>query len=77
MLETAVTDQKRRIVLPGAKPGEIYAVQELAAGHLELSLMVPSPQKRRRRAEVEKALNASALTSQMNWDTLRRLTREE
>lgn len=76
MLKTAMTDQKRRIVLPGAKPGEVYAVRELAAGHLELSLMLPAPQKRRRRAEVEKALKSSALTPQMNWDTLRQLTRE-
>jgi len=76
MLKTAMTDQKRRIVLPGAKPGEVYAVRELAAGHLELSRMLPAPKKRRRRSEVEKALNSSALTPQMDWDTLRQLTRE-
>ncbi len=76
MLKTAVTDQKRRIVLPGAKPGEIYAIRELAAGRLELSLMLPAPPRRLRRSEVEKALNAAALTPQMSWDTLRQLTRE-
>jgi hypothetical protein len=76
MLKTATTDQKRRIVLPGAKPGEVYAIRELAAGHLELSRMLPAPKKRRRRSEVEKMMNASALTPQMNWDTLRKLTRE-
>ena len=76
MLKTAMTDQKRRIVLPGAKPGEVYAVRELAAGNLELSRMLPAPQKRRRRSEVDKALNSSALSPQMDWDTLRQLTRE-
>lgn len=76
MLRTATTDQKRRIVLPGAKPGEVYAVRELAAGRLELSLMLPAPQKQRRRSEVVKALNSSALTPQMNWDALRAQTRE-
>jgi len=76
MLRTAMTDQKRRIVLPGAKPGEVYAVRELAAGHMELSRMLPAPKKRRRRSEVDKVLNSSALTPQMDWDTLRQLTRE-
>ena len=76
MLKIATTDMKRRIVLPGAKPGEVYAVRELAAGHLELSRMLPAPQKRRRRAEVEKMLDSAALTPRMNWDTLKQLTRE-
>jgi hypothetical protein len=76
MLKTATTDQKRRIVLPGAKPGEVYAVREVAAGHLELSRMLPAPQKRRRRAEVDKMLDTAALTPRMNWDTLKQLTRE-
>jgi hypothetical protein len=72
----ATTDQERRIVLPAAKAGEVYAVRELSAGHLELSRVLRAPQKRRRRSEVEKALNSSALTPQMNWDTLRQLTRK-
>ena len=75
MLKMATTDQKRRIVLPGAKPGEVYAVRELAAGHMELSRMLPAPKKRRRRSEVEKLLNSSALTPRMKWETLRQLTR--
>jgi hypothetical protein len=45
MLKTATTDQKRRIVLPGTKPVEVYAVRELAAGHMELSRMLTAPKK--------------------------------
>lgn len=76
MLKTAITDQKRRIVLPGAKPGEVYAVRELSAGRMKLSLMLPAPKKRWRRSDVEKMLNSSALTPQMSWNSLRQLTRE-
>jgi hypothetical protein len=76
MLKTAVTDQKRRIVLPGAAPGEVYAVRDLGGGRLELCLMQPAPRAKRRRAEVKKALDAFALTPRMNWQALRRLTRE-
>jgi hypothetical protein len=77
MLKITTTDQKRRIVLPGAKPGEVYAVRELAAGHMELSLMLPaSKRKRRRRSEVEKLLNSAALSPQRSWNSLRKETRE-
>lgn len=76
MLKTAVADQKRRIVIPGATPGEVYAVRELASGHLELSLMMPASPKRRRRSAVAKALDSDALTPRTNWESLRQLTRE-
>ncbi len=75
-MKTVIADQKRRIVLPNAKPGEVYAVREVETGHLELSLMVPAPQKRKRRAEVDKLLATAALTPEMSWETLRQLTRE-
>lgn len=76
MIKIATTDQKRRIVLPYAKPGEVYAVRQLAGGKLELSLMAPAAGKKHSKPEIENLLKSCALTPRLSWEDLRRTTRE-
>lgn len=69
-------DAKRRLVLPGAKPGECYAVRESAPGHHELARVVPAPKPRPTPEQLDALLVSAALTPKMSWDELRTLTRE-
>jgi hypothetical protein len=76
-MKVQTIDTKRRLVLPGAKPGECYAVREAGPGHYELAKVIPAPKKTKpKRAEIDALLVAAALTPKMNWEQLRVLTRE-
>ena len=76
-MKVQTIDTKRRLVLPGAKPGECYAVRETGPGHYELAKVIPAPQRPKPRpAELDALLASAALTPAMNWDQLRTLTRE-
>lgn len=70
-------DAKRRLVFPGAKPGECYAVREAAPGHYELAKVIPAARKPKPQpAEIDALLASGALTPRMSWEELRALTRE-
>lgn len=72
-----MVDTKRRLVLPGAKPGECYAVREAGPGHYELAKVIPAAKKPQPKpAEIDALLDSAALTPRMNWEQLRVLTRE-
>jgi hypothetical protein len=76
-MKVQTIDTKRRLVLPGAKPGECYAVREAGPGHYELAKVIPAPKKTKpKRAEIDALLASAALTPRMNWEQLRALTRE-
>lgn len=76
-MKVQTIDTKRRLVLPGAKPGECYAVREAGPGHYELAKVIPAPAKTKpKRAEIDALLASAALTPEMNWEQLRALTRE-
>lgn len=69
-------DTKRRLVLPGAVPGEAYAVREASPGHYELAKVIPAPKPKPTPKELDALLVSAALTPTMSWDELRNLTRE-
>ncbi len=70
-------DAKRRLVLPGAQPGESYAVWETSPGHFELAKVIPAPAKPKPTdAEIDALFASAALTPKMSWEQLRTLTRE-
>ena len=70
-------DAKRRLVLPGAKPGECYSVKEAGPGLFELAKVIPAARKPKPKpAEIDALLASAALTPKMNWEQLRVLTRE-
>jgi hypothetical protein len=76
-MKIVTVDQKKRIVLSGAQPGEGYVVREVQAGYMELVKVVPqvepslkSPQ------EVLSKLDEEPLTPTKSWDDLKSQTRE-
>lgn len=76
-MKVQTIDTKRRLVLPGAKPGECYAVKESGLGHYELAKVIPAPKKTKpKRAEIDALFISAGLTPKMNWEQLRVLTRE-
>ena len=75
-MKVATIDTKRRLVLPGAQPGEAYAVREAAQGHYELDKVIPAPRSKPTAAELDALLASAPLTPKMDWQELRCLTRE-
>ena len=74
---TTKADSKKRVVLPGAKPGEIYDVRELEEGqYLLVRLERPEPKVPPGRRECLRAMDERPLRVGMSWDELRRMTRE-
>jgi hypothetical protein len=74
---TVRADEKKRVVLPGAKPGDVFDCEEQGNGHFRLVRLNPAPPPRKMtRAEVRKAIQASKLKFDMTWEELRAWTRE-
>lgn len=75
-MKVQTIDTKRRLVLPGAKPGECYAVREARPGHYELAIVIPASRPKPTPEELDALLASAALTPKMSWEELRNLTRE-
>jgi hypothetical protein len=70
-------DAKRRVVIPGARPGEIFDVQKLEEGRILLvRLERPEASPRRTRRECLAAMDEASLTPGMSWKELKTLTRD-
>ncbi|WP_290649264.1 hypothetical protein [Aquisalimonas sp.] len=76
-MSIAIADQKKRVVLPGANPGDVFDVQRGEDGRYVLvKLIHPSVTGTHTTEEVKAALESAPLTARMSWDALKRLTRE-
>jgi hypothetical protein len=74
---TTTADSKRRVVLPSARPGDVFDVQTQGEGHFTLvRLARPEPKPRLTRTECLRAIAAAPLSPTMDWAALRELTRE-
>jgi hypothetical protein len=74
---TVIADSKKRVVMPGARPGDVFACEDEGNGHFRLvRLNKPAPPKKMTRAEVSAAIKSSKMKPMMTWDELRALTRE-
>lgn len=72
-----IADQKKRVVLPGASPGDVFDVQRGEDGRYVLVKLVRPPVAgARTAAEIKAALDSAPLTLRMDWETLKRLTCE-
>ena len=73
---TTTADSKKRIVLPTARPGDVFDIQGQCEGHFMLvRLARPEPKARLNRAQCLRAIDAAPLHPKMDWETLRGLTR--
>jgi hypothetical protein len=75
-MKITIVDNKRRLTLPGACPGEAYSVREAAPGHYELAKVIPAPRPKLNAEELDTLLALQPLTPQMSWNELRSITRE-
>lgn len=74
---TAKVDNKRRIVLPGARPGDVYDIQKQGEERfLLVRLQRPELRVEMSREECLRAMAAAPLRLRMGWDELKSLTRE-
>lgn len=75
---TVIADSKRRVLVPGARPGDVFACEEQGNDHfLLVRLNKPAPPKKKRtRAEIFAAVKASKMKPMMTWEELRAMTRE-
>ena len=74
---TVIADSKKRVVMPGALPGDVFDCQDEGNGHFVLVRLgkLDAPEKKTR-AEVLAAIKASKMRPMMMWEELRAMTRE-
>jgi len=73
----SIADAKRRVVLPAAKPGDVFDIQSQGEGRLLLvRLEPPKPTPGMTMARSLEAIAAAPLRPRMTWDSLKALTRE-
>ncbi len=74
---TITADNKKRVVIPWAKAGDVFACEQRDENHITLArLNPPPPLKKMTRAEVRHAIKNSKMKPLMPWDELRKWTRE-
>lgn len=74
---TTKADTKKRVVLAGAMPGEVYDVQAQGDGrYLLVRLRRPEPRTDVSREDCLRAMDDHPLRLAMTWEELQRLTRE-
>jgi hypothetical protein len=74
---TIRTDSKKRVVMPDAHPGDVFAYEDRGNGHFRLvRLNTPDSPIRKTRAQVRKAIASSKLKFDLSWSALREVTRE-
>jgi len=73
----STADAKRRVVLPAAKPGDVFDIQSQGEGRLLLvRLEPPKPGPGMSMARCLEAIDAAPLRPKMSWDSLKAATRE-
>jgi hypothetical protein len=76
-MTTVTADQKRRVPLPGAQPGDVFDVQKSENGKYILEKLVRQAGPRPNSAmEVLAAMEANPLDPRLRWEELRQQTRE-
>ena len=76
---TVTADSKKRVVLPGARPGDVFMCQQRDENHFLLARLTPPPPpkaKKMTRVQVRRAIKNSKMRFDMTWEELRALTRE-
>lgn len=74
-MPTTQADEKRRVTLPDAKPGDLFDIRSPGNGDF-LLVRLSSSRPRMTREECLKAIEGSPIKMRLSWEELRRLTRE-
>jgi hypothetical protein len=70
---TLTADAKKRVVIPGAAPGDVFAFEETTQGLL-LKRIYRKP-RQKTRAQVRRAIKNWQALRGVTWEELRKLTR--
>lgn len=75
---TVTTDSKKRVILPGTAPGDVFAFEN-KGDEIVLRRVYRQPARPRKKltkAQVLKAIQTSKFKPAMTWEELRKMTRE-
>ncbi len=76
-MSTYKVDTKKRILLPGGRPGDVFDIQQQAEGRfLLIRLEKPERSKQMNKKACLAAMHKAPLRIKMKWEKLRELTRE-
>jgi hypothetical protein len=73
---TLTADSKKRVVLPGAAPGDVFACERKGPEIVLRRIHREAPGKRRTKADVLKAIRKWKSVPNIRWEELRKFTRE-
>ena len=76
-MSTSKVDTKKRIVLPGGRPGDVFDIQQQMEGRfLLIRLEKPERSERMSKKACLEAMRKAPLRPTLTWEKLRELTRE-
>jgi len=76
-MPTSRADVKKRVVLPAARPGDVFDIQRQGEDRILLvRLERPAPGPAMTRARCLQAITSAPLRMKTTWESLRTLTRE-
>lgn len=73
---TVTADAKKRVILPGAKPGDVFACERSEQAIVLRRIYRADANRKRTKAQVLRAIRTSKFKPAMTWEKLRKLTRE-
>lgn len=73
---TLTADAKKRVVIPGAAPGDVFACEQTEQGVLLKRIYRRTRKKKPTKKEVLQAIRNWKFIPAMSWEELRKLTRE-
>jgi hypothetical protein len=73
---TLTADAKRRVVIPGAVPGDVFACEETGQEIVLRRVYRRGARRKRTKAEVLKAIRNWKSVPKIRWEELRKITRE-
>jgi hypothetical protein len=73
---TLTADSKKRVVLPGAAPGDVFTCEEKGPELVLRRVYRPTPRKKLTKAQVLKAIRSWKSMRGVKWEELRAMTRE-
>ncbi len=73
---TLTADSKKRVVLPGAAPGDVFTCEQKGLEFVLRRVHRTTQQKKRTKAQVLKAIRNWKSVPNIRWEDLRKITRE-
>jgi TnpA family transposase len=73
---TLTADSKKRVVLPGAAPGDVFTCDKTGPELILRRVHRAAPQKKPTKAAVVKAIRGWKSVPKVRWEELRKMTRE-